>query len=99
MTPGVQNYNLESFAAQEGLDPSNLEIKRVYYEAPPAIVRYFDPYAGTGTGMMQMLDSFGFGGYSPAIKLFDDARKIMIYRNYKLLNLMIKFVDHNTHLN
>jgi hypothetical protein len=30
-------------------------------------MRYFDPYAGTGTGMMQMLDSFGWGSYSPAI--------------------------------
>ena len=27
----------------------------------------FDPYAGTGTGMMQMMDSFGWGSYSPAI--------------------------------
>jgi hypothetical protein len=44
-----------------------IEIKRIYYEAPPAITRYFDPYAGTGTGMMQMLDSFGWGSYSPAI--------------------------------
>jgi hypothetical protein len=30
-------------------------------------MRYFDPYAGTGTGMMGMLDSFGWGSYSPAI--------------------------------
>jgi len=67
LTAGVQNYNLENFALQEGINPSDLEIKRVYYEAPPAIVRYFDPYAGTGTGMMQMLDSFGWGSYSPAI--------------------------------
>jgi hypothetical protein len=44
-----------------------IEIKRIYYEAPPAIMRYFDPYAGTGTGMMGMLDSFGWGSYSPAI--------------------------------
>jgi hypothetical protein len=44
-----------------------IEIKRIFYEAPPAITRYFDPYAGTGTGMMQMLDSFGWGSYSPAI--------------------------------
>ena len=44
-----------------------IEIRRIYYEAPPAITRYFDPYAGTGVGMMQMLDSFGWGSYSPAI--------------------------------
>ena len=44
-----------------------IEIRRIFYEAPPAITRYFDPYAGTGVGMMQMLDSFGWGSYSPAI--------------------------------
>jgi hypothetical protein len=37
------------------------------YEGAPTINRYFDPYVGSGTGMMQMLDSFGWGGYSPAI--------------------------------
>jgi hypothetical protein len=85
---GVQNYNLENFAAQEGVAPGDLEIKRVFYEAPPAIVRYFDPYAGTGTGMMQMLDSFGFGGYSPAINF------LMMPINYDLQKIQaIEFND------
>jgi hypothetical protein len=39
---------------------------RVFYEAPPAMLRYFDPYAGSGMGTMDMMDSFGWGGYSPA---------------------------------
>ena len=30
-------------------------------------MRYFDPYAGTGVGMQQMMDSFGWGSFSPAI--------------------------------
>lgn len=67
LTSGVQNYDLEEFASQLSIEPGDLEIKRIFYEAPPAITRYFDPYAGTGTGMSQMLDSFGFGGDSPAI--------------------------------
>ena len=85
---GKQNYNLENFAAQEGIDSYDLEIKEVYYEAPPAIVRYFDPYAGTGTGMMQLLDSFGFGGYSPAINF------LMMPVNYDMQKLQaIEFND------
>lgn len=44
-----------------------IEIKRIYHEAPPAIVRYFDPFIGTGLGSQQMLDSFGFGNYSPGV--------------------------------
>jgi len=63
---GVQNYDMKSWAEAQGIQ-GRIEIKRVFYEASPAITRYFDPYAGTGTGMMQMLDSFGWGSYSPAI--------------------------------
>ena len=39
---------------------------RVFYEAPPAILRYFDPYIGTGMGTMNLMDTFGWDGYSPA---------------------------------
>ena len=44
-----------------------LKLKRVHYEARPAVTRYFDPYASTGFGTYNMLDGFGFGSYSPAI--------------------------------
>lgn len=63
---GKQEYDMNKWALDNGIQ-GRIEIKRIYYEAPPAIMRYFDPYAGTGTGMMQMLDSFGWGSYSPAI--------------------------------
>ena len=66
LTAGQQNYDMNQWAIDNGIQ-GRIEIKRVFYEAPPAITRYFDPYAGTGTGMMQMLDSFGWGSYSPAI--------------------------------
>jgi hypothetical protein len=64
-----QNYDMNAWAqASASLAPGDtIEIKRVFYESPPAIVRYFDPYAGTGTGMINMLDTFGWGNYSPAI--------------------------------
>ena len=66
LLPGVQNYDMKSWAISQGIQ-GGIEIKRIFYEAPPAIIRYFDPYAGTGTGMMQMMDSFGWGSYSPSI--------------------------------
>jgi hypothetical protein len=67
LQPGVQDYDLASWASSSGISQGDLELKRVFYEAPPAIARYFDPYAGTGTGMMNMMDGFGWGNYSPAI--------------------------------
>jgi hypothetical protein len=69
MTAGYQNYDLNVWAsASASLDPGDsIEIKRVFYEPPPAIVRYFDPYAGTGTGLQSLMDAFGFGQFSPGI--------------------------------
>jgi hypothetical protein len=66
LTASKQNYDMNAWASSQGIQ-GRIEIKRIFYEAPPAITRYFDPYAGTGTGMMQMMDSFGWGSYSPAI--------------------------------
>lgn len=64
-----QNYDMNAWAAASAsLHPGDsIEIKRVFYQAPPAIVRYFDPYVGTGTGTTNLLDTFGWGNYSPAV--------------------------------
>lgn len=63
---GQQSYDLSQWAVDNGID-GGIEIRRVFYEAPPAIVRYFDPYAGTGTGVQSLMDAFDFGSFSPGI--------------------------------
>ena len=65
LTSSVQDYDLDQWATDNGVTGS-IEIKRVFYEAPPAILRYFDPYIGTGMGTMNLMDTFGWSGYSPA---------------------------------
>ena len=67
LTSSVQDYDLNAWAVSQGYENRDLEIKRVFYESPPAIVKFFDPYAGTGAGVMNVMDSFGWSGYSPAI--------------------------------
>ena len=42
-------------------------MKRIYHYAPSAINRYFDLYAGTGTGIQSLMQTFGFGNYSPGV--------------------------------
>tara|TARA_R110002050_G_scaffold4667_2_gene22361 strand:+ start:3346 stop:4509 length:1164 start_codon:yes stop_codon:yes gene_type:complete len=66
---GQQDYDLKTWASESlGLDNKDfIEVKRVFYEPVPAISRFFDPYAGTGTGLMNMMDSFGWQGFSPGI--------------------------------
>jgi len=63
---GSQEYDLNTLVADKS-GSGAIEVKRVFYEADPAITRYFDPYAGTGQQTNNMLDAFGFGGSSPAI--------------------------------
>jgi hypothetical protein len=64
---GQQNYSLSSSFTAISESGNHIEIKRIYYNAPPAIVRYFDPYAGTGTGIQSLMQTFGFGNMSPGV--------------------------------
>jgi len=90
LTYGKQEYDMNAWAASNADLKANdgIEIKRVFYESPPAITRYFDPYAGTGTGMIDLLDSFGWGSYSPAINF------LLMPINYDLQTIQaIEFND------
>jgi hypothetical protein len=68
---GKQTYSIrEAVSASLGIEVTNnngIEIKRVLHNTPPAIIRYFDPFVGTGLGSQQMLDAFDFGGFSPSV--------------------------------
>ena len=61
-----QNYNLTEWAENEGID-GGIEVRKLFYQAPPAIMRYFDPYAGTGTGVQSLMTAFDFGSFSPGV--------------------------------
>ena len=74
-TASKQNYDLTDYTVSSSL---GIEIKRVFYQASPAITRYYDPYAGTGFGYQSLFDSFGFGSFSPAINF------LMMPLNYDL---------------
>lgn len=66
VTASVQDYNLDAWATSQGIE-GGIEIRKIFYEAPPAILRYFDPYAGTGTGLQSLMDAFDFGSFSPGV--------------------------------
>jgi hypothetical protein len=85
---GVQKYNLNEWAVSQSIDAGDLEIKRIFYESVPPIVRYFDPYAGTGTDVQGLLQAFGFGSYSPGINF------LLMPINYDLQKIQaIEFND------
>jgi len=87
LTASVQNYDLDAWATDQGITGS-IEIRRVFYESPPAILRYFDPYAGTGTGIQSLMDAFDFGSYSPGINF------LLMPASYDILKVQaIEFND------
>ena len=70
VVPGQQTYSIRTAISKSlglVLTSSSVEIKRVLHTMPPAIVRYFDPFVGTGLGSQQLLDAFDFGGFSPSV--------------------------------
>ena len=105
LTSGVQSYNIETALSSSGIDiTKGIEIKQIFYEAPPAIVRYFDPYAGTGTGIQSLLETFGFGQMSPGINfllmpIFFDVMKIQaIEFNDQIRKAAFSFDIHNNNV-
>ena len=62
---GLVNWESGSVAIESG--SISIKIKKIYHYSPAAINRYFDPYAGTGTGIQSLMQSFGFGNYSPGV--------------------------------
>ena len=81
VTSGSQEYDLNALFSEVSESGKAIEIKRVYYEATPAMQRFFDPYATTGYGTINMVEGFGFGDYSPAVSftlmpLFEDLLRV-----------------------
>jgi len=71
MTANQQVYDLTNSSAislESGTPGTDaIEIKRIFHESPPAIVKYFDPFIGSGLGSQNLMTEFGFGGMSPGV--------------------------------
>jgi hypothetical protein len=103
LTASVQEYDLNAWATASGIS-SSIELKRIFYEGTPAIVRFFDPYAGTGMGMNNIMESFGFGNMSPGISFmlmpvsFDVLKMQAIEFNDTVRKSAYSFEVHNNKL-
>jgi hypothetical protein len=63
---GQQEYDLNELFADVSESGKQIDVVKVYYEATPAINRFFDPYSVSGQGTLNLIDEFGFGSFSPA---------------------------------
>jgi hypothetical protein len=105
-TAGIQSYDMNLWAQHSAsIGPNDyIEIKRVFFEAPPASMRYFDPYVGIGYSYEGLLNSFGFGAYSPAITfllmpIFFDLQRIQAIKlNDQIRKAQFSFEIQNNQL-
>ena len=68
---------------------STIDVTRVFYEATPAIARFFDPYSVGAQGTLNLMSELGFGQFSPAAQflmmpLYEDVLRMQA----------IEFNDH-----
>ena len=81
LTEGQQVYDLDTLISAVSESSNRIDVSRVYFEATPAINRFFDPYSVSGQGTLNLIDEFGFGSYSPAAQfvlmpVFEDLLRI-----------------------
>lgn len=63
-------------------------IRKIHHYPSPALIRYQDPYAGTGLGTQGLLEGFDWGGYTPAVSF------VLYPLNHDLLRIQgIEFND------
>jgi hypothetical protein len=65
---GQQDYDLKQIIEDTLEGGRQVDIVRVFHERTPAVSRFFDPYAISGYGTMNMMDTLGFGAYSPSVQ-------------------------------
>ena len=63
----TQSYDIKTLWADVSESGKKLEIRRIYHYMPPAVARYYDPFATTGLGLTNLMSEFGFDGYSPPV--------------------------------
>ena len=78
---GSQEYDLQTLWADVSESGERIDVTKVFYEATPAIQRFFDPYSVSGHGTLNLIDEFGFGSFSPAAQfimmpIYEDALRI-----------------------
>jgi hypothetical protein len=81
LTAGQQAYDLDTLISVVSESGNRIDVSKVYFEATPAINRFFDPYSVSGQGTLNLIDEFGFGSYSPAAQfvlmpVFEDLLRI-----------------------
>jgi len=88
MTEAYDSVTSASFSTMY-TGSSTIDVTKVFYEATPAIARFFDPYSVGAQGTLNLMSELGFGNFSPAAQflmmpLYEDVLRMQ----------QIEFNDH-----
>jgi len=91
LTASVQDYDLNVWAAEQGLTGSDVEITRVFYQGPPAVSQMFTPYGmgmGAGGGFDGEAAAFAFagGGYGNTYLLMPVSYDMQVIQEIEMSN-------------
>ena len=100
MNAQQQNYDLKVWASQSGYTDGDIEIKRIFFEAPPAVSRFYDPYtelglganSGSGLGGVLPLTSFVLTPLSSDIQTF---QSIEMNEQVRKSNFSFELINNN----
>jgi len=81
LTPGQQRYDLAKWAEDEGI-VGGIEIKNVYYQAPPAISQLYSPSLLTGQGGLGGVPAAGLYGFG-----YGSATYLMMPTSFTMQNM------------
>jgi len=59
--------NEPTMQLESGSAGDSITVRKLHHYPIPAMMRYMDPYAGTGVGTQGLLDQFGWGQFMPAV--------------------------------
>jgi len=65
ITSGSQDYDLQALWGDVSESSKRLNITKVFYEAAPAMQRFYDPYSVSGNGTINLMNDMGMSRLSP----------------------------------
>jgi len=81
LTPGQQRYDLAAWAEEEGI-VGGIEIKNVYYQAPPAVSQLYSPALLAGQGGLGGVPAAGLYGFG-----YGSAAYLMMPTSFTMQNI------------
>ena len=63
LTTGTQDYDLDAWATSQGIEGSDLEIKRIFYQPTPSSFEFLGDMGYNGTAIAMFGDSAGYTAY------------------------------------